>query len=304
MISCRRPVCDTACAAAPDRPVGPLRQVLRCTALVLALGGGALLLAVVTGVPGYRRRRRGAWALQHAARWVLRSLGVRRTVHGAPRSGPSLVVGNHISWLDVLVLTSCGPMLMVAKSDVCGWPVIGPAAVRVGSIFLHRSRLRTLPDTVAEMTSALRSGLRVQVFPEGTTRCGGALGEFSRAAFQAAVAAAVVVSPVTVAYADGDAMPTTAPAFVGTESLLRSLRRVLAAPRIRVTVRWLAPIPAVAGTGRDHLDRATAARLAQNAVAAGLGIPVVPRAGRIPGTPVSPPAAAVSSEWSRPVAPR
>lgn len=303
MTDCRRPVCETACAAAPARPIGVPQQVFRLAALLLALGAGALLLALVTALPGYRRRRRGAWALQQMSRWVLRSLGIRRTVHGAPRSGPSLVVGNHVSWLDILVLGGCAPMLMVAKSDVRGWPLVGPFAVRVGSIFLDRNRLRTLPDTVAEMTSALRSGMRVQVFPEGTTRCGGAVGEFSRAAFQAAIAAAVVVSPVTLRYTDDQQAPTTTPAFVGTESLLDSFRRVVAAPRIEVTVRWLAPIPAIAGTGRDHLDRATVARLAQRAVAARLGIPVVSRTGDNSGVVVAP-TADLSSRWSRPVGPR
>lgn len=274
------------------------------TGLLLAVGGGALLLAVVTAVPGYRRRRRGGWALQQVARWVLRSVGVRRTVHGAPRSGPSLVVGNHVSWLDVLALSSCAPMVMVLGSDLRGWPVIGPAAVRAGSIFSDPGRARSLPDTVAEVTAALRSGLRVQVFPEGTAHCDGAVGEFARAAFQAAIAAAVVVSPVTVRYTDGD-RPTAAPAFPGTEpeSLLQSLRRVLAAPRIEVTVRWLAPIPAIAGTGRDHLDRATVARLSQRAVATGLGVAVVRRGTRRPAAEARS-AQRVSSRSSRPVAPR
>lgn len=275
MNGCRRPVCSASCASPPEAPLGAVHQLLRLFALVVTVTAGAVVVAAATGVPGYRRAQRGAWALQLVARCVLRSIGVRRTVHGGPRSGPSLVVGNHISWLDILALGSCAPMVMVAKSEVRLWPIIGSAAVRVGTIFLRRNQLRTLPDTVAAMTSALRSGLRVQVFPESTTRCGGALGEFHRAAFQAAIAAAVVVSPVTIGYTDGQRNRITAPAFLGKESLVASFRRVLATPRIEVTVRWLSPIPAIAGTGRDHIDRATVARLTEKAVAAALGISTV-----------------------------
>ena len=306
MNTCRRPVCTKACIQPPLTRAGRARQLIRGLALVAALGTGVIIIVALTAIPGFRRSRRGIWAVQHAARWVLRALGVRIAVHGAPRSGPSLVVGNHVSWLDILVLAGCSPMVMVAKSEVRNWPVIGGAAVRAGTIFLRRNGLRSLPGTVEEITAALRSGLRVQVFPEATTRCGGALGEFHRAAFQAAINAAVVVSPVTVDYAQDGRRGTTAPAFVGDESLLASVRRVLAARRIDVEVRWLPPIPAIAGTGRHHLDRATVARLAQNAVASGLVLPVVHRS-RVPAQPAQPPVfepEPVSRRADRPVAPR
>ena len=91
--------------------------------------------------------------------------------------------------------------------------------------------------------------------PEATARCVGAVSQFHRASFQAP--AAVVVSPVTIEYTDDGSARTTAPPFLGGETIADSLRRLLAAPRIEVTLRWFAPIPAIAGTGRDHTDRAT-----------------------------------------------
>ncbi len=308
MTVCLRPACGTECIAPSGAYVSRVRQLARVLALVVALAAGVLVLAAATSVPGYRRSRRGSWALRHAARWVLRAVGVRLVVHGAPRSGPSLVVGNHVSWLDILALAGCAPMVMVAKSDVRNWPVIGRAAVRAGTLFLHRREFRTLPGTVEEMTAALRSGLRVQVFPEATTRCGGAMGEFHRAAFQAAINAAVVISPVAIDYAQDGRHGTTIPAFLGDESLVESLRRVVAARSIEVTVRWLAPIPAIAGTGRHHVDRATVARLAGNAVAGSLGVPIVRRRPETGATRVPPlgsgAATAVSWRRVRPVAPR
>lgn len=306
MTGCRRSVCGTLCIATSGAPARPWQQLLRLLALLGALTTGGLVLAAATSIPGYRRARRGSWAVRHTARWVLRALGVRLVVHGAPRSGPSLVVGNHVSWLDILALAGCAPMVMVAKSEVRSWPAIGGAAVGAGTIFLHRNRLRSLPGTVEEITAALRSGLRVQVFPEATTRCGGALGEFHRAAFQAAINAAVVVSPAAIGYAQDGRPGTTVPAFLGDESLVDSLRRVLAARDIEVSVRWLPPIPAIAGTGRDHVDRATVTRLAEKAVAGSLGVPVVHR--RMVTRPVPPLGStggpAVSSRRVRPVAPR
>ncbi|WP_157695111.1 lysophospholipid acyltransferase family protein [Nakamurella panacisegetis] len=271
--------------------VSTTRYLTRAVQLTVALTVGAVFIAVCSSVPGPGRAGRGSWAQHKASRWVLRAVGVRLSVHGAPRSGPSLVVGNHVSWLDILALSASAPMRMVAKSEVARWPLIGRSAARTGTLFLERKRLRELPQAVADMTAALRSGSRVQVFPEATTRCGGALDRFHRAPFQAAINAGVVISPVTVQYLDGDDAGITSAAFVGDETLASSVRRVLRTPRTTVQVHWLRPIPAIAGTGRDHVDRARVAALAQNAVARNLGLPVrrpdgvaaVPTVGRVLG---------------------
>ncbi len=298
MTSCRRAACRSSCAHEPEQVVGTGRRAGRSVALVTAMAVGVGFITLVSLVPGHGRNRRGAWALQHVSRWVLRSVGVRLVVDGSPRSGPSLVVGNHISWLDVLALSASAPMRMVAKAEVGAWPAVGAAARRTGTLFLQRDRLRDLPDAVAAITAALRAGSRVQVFPEATTRCGGALDPFRRAAFQAALDAGVVISPVSIRYRDVAGAHSTVPAFVGDETLAGSVRRVLRSPVSTVQVQWLRPIPAIAGTGRDPFDRAVVARLAQNAVARNLGIPVLGgpvEVRRLPATAVEKDAAVPSS---------
>ncbi len=275
---CRRAVCTEVCRTDDTDPVilaGMARRASRWAALVLAAAMGSLMLTLVAVIPGHGRLRRTGWALQRVCTWTLRACGVRTTVSGAPRSGPSLVVGNHCSWLDVVALSASARMLMLAKSEVGTWPLIGAAARRTGTLFLQRSRLRQLPETVNEITAALRSGHRVQVFPEGTTRCGGAVNEFRRAAFQAAIDAGVVVSPVTLRYLDSTGSATSRPAFLGEETLAASIRRVIGMRALTVVVHWLPAVPAIAGTGRAPVDRALVARLAQNAVARDLRVPVV-----------------------------
>ena len=278
MNGCRRLVCGPDCIETPTSRVSRSLILLRWVRLGLAVAAGVMVIAVCSMWPARGRARGGSWALHRVSRWVLRAVGVRVSVHGAPRSGPSLVVGNHVSWLDILALSASAPMRMVAKSEVGRWPLIGRSAARAGTLFLDRDRLRELPDAVVEMTMALRAGSRVQVFPEATTRCGGALNPFHRAAFQAAINAAVVISPVTVQYLDPDGGSTTAVAFVGEESLAASVRRLLRTSGVTVQVHWLRPIPAIAGTGRATVDRATVARLAENAVALNLGVPVIGKA--------------------------
>ena len=258
------------------------------------LGIAVLLVPLVTAIPGHRRTRRAAVLSQLIARGLLRALRVDVQRSGTPAPGPCLVVANHVSWLDVLVLAAAAPMVPVAKAEVARWPVLGGMATRLGAVFVQRDQLRQLPDVVAEVTSALRRGHRVQVFPESTTGCGTALRPFHRAAFQAAVDAAAVISPVALSYRDSSGAPTAAVAFVGEDDLVGSLWRILRTGPVTVRVRWLPPIPAAVGTEHRARSRALAARRAERAVAVALGQPVIgrraaPTAG--PGRPMAAPPA-------------
>jgi len=128
-------------------------------------------------------------------------------------------------------------------------------------VFLDRCRPRALPGAVAEVRAALAAGAVVAVFPEGTTSCGEGAGGFRPAFFQAAVDAHVPVVPVTLRFvAAGE--PTAQPAFVGTDTLLDSVRRVLRMRGLTVAVRVgtaIHPGPAA--------SRRTLARVAESMVA-------------------------------------
>ncbi len=282
-IGCHRAACETRCTvdgatAAPPRTVA--QQTCRLAPALLAILAGSVLIQLATIGTRPGRFHRGTWAKTRASRMVLHGRGIRLEVDGAPRSGAGLIAGNHVSWLDVLALSSCGAMREVAKREVGDWPLIGLLSRRAGGLEIHRESWYGLPDLVDRIATALRQGHRVQVFPEGTTRCGGALNPFRRAAFQAAIDAAVVVMPVTVAYVDRNGVATAAPAFVGRQTLAASFRRVLGVDDLTIRVHWLPAIPAIAGTGRPAVDRARVARLAETAVAADLGRPVLHRPAR------------------------
>ncbi|TLW92160.1 1-acyl-sn-glycerol-3-phosphate acyltransferase [Saccharomonospora piscinae] len=261
-----RPVspCGPACLTSHETDVALPVRAARTVALVAVLLGVLLVAGSVAVL-------RGSWR-DRVARTVFRALlaacGVRLVVRGdldgAGRG--ALVVSNHISWLDIVGLSAVRPMRALAKREIASWPVLGPLVARSGSVFLDRDRPSTLPAAVADVSRVLRSGALLSVTPEGTTWCGSASGRFRPAFFQAAIDAGVPVRPVALRYRLASGRETTRPAFVGTESLVESVRRTV---RLRGLVLEVFVCPEIA-PGRAA-DRGELAALAQASVQAALG---------------------------------
>jgi 1-acyl-sn-glycerol-3-phosphate acyltransferase len=244
--------CTTACLPRPGaepraRPTTVAGRVV-ATAAVLLFAAVVLPMLPAGRVPGTARR---------IARALLAALGVRHEVTGRLATRRALVVANHVSWLDVVVLAAHLPARPLAKSEVRLWPVVGRLAVAMGTVFIDRSRPRSLPATVDAVAGALRGGGAVVAFPEGTTWCGRAGGPLRPALFQAALRAGAVVAPVRLTFALADGSPTTVAAFIGDESLLTSLRRVLTARGLAVTLRAHPPIHPGLGATRRGLAGVT-----------------------------------------------
>lgn len=248
--------CTPATCVEPSRgAVAAPRAVLRLAAVAF------LLLAAVAVVLTPVRRRVPAAVVARWSRWVVRAAGVRVRVTGAPApAGGLLLVANHVSWLDIPLLAAVRPARMLAKSEVRQWPVAGALAARGGALFIERDRLRALPDTVAALALALRAGAAVAAFPEGSTWCGRAHGAYRRAVFQAALDAGVPVQPVHLRYRAGEREVSTAPAFVGADTLLASVWRVASSRGLTAEVEVCPVVPA----GR-HPDRRSLAEAAEAA---------------------------------------
>ncbi len=251
--------CGHGCLPRPGTTptVGWLRRSLRLVGLVLALLGGVFVAAVLPLLAAQGRGRLiRAWF-----RGLLRTAGVRIRVTGDPalavRPG-TLIVANHVSWLDIPAILAVEDAVVVAKTDVRQWPVIGPMAARGGTIFIDRRRLRRLPVTVADVATSLHNGQNVLVFPEGSTWCGRTQGRFYPAAFQAAIDAEAPVRPVALRYRLADGRPTTAAAFVGDDTLFASVLRVVATRGLTIEIESCAAAEG-RGAARRSMAGATAA---------------------------------------------
>ena len=113
---------------------------------------------------------RASW-LQHVSRRQLRIFKFQAKVTG-PIPSRGLLVCNHLSYLDILVLASLAPAVFVSKQDVKSWPVIGWFAGLAGTVFVDRERRTRVGQVNAEIQHALDAGALVVLFPEGTSSDG------------------------------------------------------------------------------------------------------------------------------------
>ncbi|TSE18831.1 1-acyl-sn-glycerol-3-phosphate acyltransferase [Tepidimonas alkaliphilus] len=204
--------------------------------------------------------------VQDWARRLLELLGVRLRVHGAPPPQGSLVVANHVSWLDIMAVDAVRPCRFIAKADVHRWPLLGALVAGAGTLFIERTSRRDALRVVHLAAERLQAGDVLAFFPEGTTSDGSTVLPFHANLLQAALATGRPVVPLGIAYRHASAPQQRhdAPVYVGDMTLLASLWRVLRAPDLAVELHWGAPQTA---QGRDRRVwaadlRAEVARLA------------------------------------------
>jgi len=83
-----------------------------------------------------------------------------------------LLISNHLSYLDILVLAAQTPAVFVAKREVKSWPVFGWFARLAGTLFVHREKRMQVAQATADLEASLDSGALVVLFPEGTSSDG------------------------------------------------------------------------------------------------------------------------------------
>lgn len=192
---------------------------------------------------------------------LLRVLGVRVVVRGRPIAGAQLLVCNHVSWVDISVIAAHNLSRFVSKAEVQDWPVAGWLASAAGSFYIRRGAGGT-KQLIQAMAAHLRQGGAVTLFPEGTTSDGDGLLRFQPRLFAAAIEADCPVQPAALRYsraANGENIA----AYIGDQSLVDNLRRLLLERELTVELSYCEPVRPQPGQ-----DRAGLAQAAQAAICA------------------------------------
>ena len=226
--------------------------------------GLAAALAFPLLAPAVRAGLKTLWS-----RGALFLLGVRRVTQGAAPCPGSLIVANHVSWLDVLAIHAVCPTAFVCKQEIASWPALGWLLKRAGTVFMRRASAWSAWRSVCAVVPMLRGGVSVTVFPEATTTLGDAVLPFYPAFFQSAVNAAGVVQPAAILFTGTDGARRYEPAYVGETSFGESLLELAGASSLTVTVAFL---PAFSAAG---LTRRQAAQRSQELIASRIRHPEV-----------------------------
>ena len=199
---------------------------------------------------------------QHVADWskrFLQLLGVAVKVNGEPlQKGPLMVVINHVSWLDILVMLAAQPVCFVSKSEVRHWPIIGWLATNVGTLYIERTKARDALRVIHQIAESLKAGHLIGIFPEGTTSDGKSLLPFHANLMQAAIASGSPVQPVALRFLEANGSLSMSPTYINDDTLLSSVWRMLRANPVTAQLDFL---PAVESQGLDR--RELAAQLQQ-----------------------------------------
>jgi 1-acyl-sn-glycerol-3-phosphate acyltransferase len=235
-----------------------LRLLVRAAALSIVTAALLPLQAITIAIA--TRGARWIPVLYH--RLVCRILSVRvREIGKCASTRPLLIVSNHVSWLDISVITSAGPVSFVAKREVASWPVFGLLAKLQRSIFVDRERRLKSVNSNSEIASRLLCGDVIVLFAEGTSGDGKNVLPFRSALIGSAAQVLsltpeepqVFMQPLSVAYTGGGR--EIAP-WHGDMDLLPHLAKVLRTPKIEVVLSWGAPVAYDAQTDRKEMARA------------------------------------------------
>lgn len=217
----------------PRRFNQPWRLIWRLPLFLVHVGVG-IPLTLICFLPGIRALPAGGMTLMRRAhrtwqRVVLMILGVRLKVSGRLPDGPCLVVANHITWLDIVMLQALWPMWLVAKAEIRHWPLIGWLAHLAGTIFIQRGSVESRRQAARRMSALLKRGERVGIFPEGGIRRENGIKLFHAPLFGPAIRVRIPVVPLAIRYdRNGDLHDVMV--FATGEPFIMNLLRIMAEP--------------------------------------------------------------------------
>ena len=194
---------------------------------------------------------RAEWMSGYSRR-ILAVLNIHVQRAGPPPAG-GLLVANHLSYVDILVLGAAQPMVFLSKSEVRDWPVIGPLTACAGTLFIRRGQRSDVARFDEAFNAVINQGVILGIFPEGTSSNGHQVLPFHSSLFARAAAAGWPVTPAWLGYSLAKGSVENDVCYWGDMTFFFHVLRLLTLDKINATVIYgpLAPL----GLDRKQLAR-------------------------------------------------
>jgi lyso-ornithine lipid O-acyltransferase len=219
----------------------PLRLSLRLAWLLgeFALAGLRYMSMVAFQRGGHLSAVRAKW-LQLSCRRALRVFNVEVETQGPlPTSG--LLVCNHLSYLDILVLGALAPAAFVAKREVKFWPILGLFATLAGTVFVDRRKRTRVGEATEKMEDLLNTGVVTVLFPEGTSSDGRTVLPFKSALLEPATKSSCSSSVAWLGYELEDGNPGEEVCYWRDMTLVPHLLNLLTKRAVQASVLFARP---------------------------------------------------------------
>ncbi|MEH0020605.1 MAG: lysophospholipid acyltransferase family protein [Desulfobacter sp.] len=177
----------------------------------------------------------GKLVASHARQWastLVRGLDIRISLEGRIPGHGALVVSNHRSYLDIVVILSHMDAAFLAKAELRSWPVFGYAAQKGNTVFVDRSDAQSRSKARQDLADRICQDISVVVFPEGTTFKGPGLLPFKNGIFHMAAERDIPVVPVSITYGNPDA------AWVGDDFFVPHFLRIFKTSPLNATLTF------------------------------------------------------------------
>jgi 1-acyl-sn-glycerol-3-phosphate acyltransferase len=258
----------------PRTLVQILRITLKWLGIIPLLTAYLILSGVVCILPASRKIQLFAATemVSFFSRPMLRLFGVRVHVKHRERfrrnNDARFVVANHLSYLDIFVISSLIPSVFITSVELRNAPALGTLARAAGCLFVERRKVSGLKKELAMIARVLVQRFPVALFPEGTTSNGDRVQPFKNSLFEAAVITGSDIQPLCIRYTGVNGVPLThrnrdSVLYYGGISFFQHLSKLLALKSIDVEV-----IPLKTIRVRPHHSRKDLAVETRHAISA------------------------------------
>jgi 1-acyl-sn-glycerol-3-phosphate acyltransferase len=184
-----------------------IRQLSKLFLIIVCFGVSLIITGILCPLANriYNTKQAGFKKNQMKSFWmklVGLSLNLKIETTGEPITGAALVVSNHISWIDIVVIGGLVPGCFIAKSDLLRWPIIGFLTKQSGNIFVKRGNKQQVHETTEQMAWILKQDLKIIAFPEGTTSDGKRVLPFHGSLFHPAILTKMPIQTLVIEYLD------------------------------------------------------------------------------------------------------